>query len=76
MYVNAALIRELRMVYQHLTMALGGRTPASRFTPQPATLLCSHCFLLKRRKPKVAVINFNGHSLCEEHAEQYRGAVK
>jgi hypothetical protein len=69
MYVNASLLRELRMIYQHATTLFGGRTPAASFgAPQQTGLVCTFCYLKKRRNRKPAIVMINGQGVCDEHA--------
>lgn len=75
MYQNASLLRELRMISQHLSRALGGSTPGPRLrvrVPQPWVPLCVRCCTRKRSgmtkiEPMPAVTISGGNALCEAH---------
>lgn len=61
MYINASLIREIRMAYQHLF----GRSPG--MATSYSTLKCSFCLRNEKKKPQDAITVRNGNALCATH---------
>ena len=73
MYVNASLIRELRMMYQHAQSAFGGRTPVAptQFarTQQTVTTPVKCCFCVDiSKKPLTASTIIDGFAVCVNHS--------
>jgi len=61
MYVNASLIREARMIFQHLMQRSSGEPRVKKTQKQ----LCARCLGMKRDTP--AVTMFEGTALCRSH---------
>jgi hypothetical protein len=65
-YINASLIRELRMMYQHAHTALsGGSGPRGRTAKPMTSLLCLPC--LRRHKNRAAIAVYDGETVCRDH---------
>lgn len=62
MYVNASLIRELRMLAQHAFQ----RSPG---TPRQttSTLVCAKCIRARKVIPRKAITIASGDAVCKEH---------
>jgi len=61
MYINASLIREARMIFQHLMQRSPGEPRARKAQKQ----LCARCLGLGVDRP--AVTMFEGTALCRNH---------
>lgn len=68
--INAALIRELRMMYQH-GQVLFGRNQAprlrARLRAESDNWKCAVCLRSRKPIPKDAVTIANGQAVCRDH---------
>lgn len=63
--INASLLREARMIYQHLFRKSPGSIP---FQQQESSLSCAFCIQVRRGKPEKAITIMNGQAVCRAHS--------
>lgn len=73
MYINASLIREARMIYQHLFGRPPGQSKAQSASMHFPALKCGFCIVVRKKRPEDALTIVNGQAVCHDHMYHAQG---